>query len=192
MDLTEALSFFTNIFYQHNIPYTTVGGFAIGVLGRARATSDLDFLIDIPPSKVSSLLTAIEDSGLKISRKDSVERKLITGLPAKIILDAKLSVDLRLAQFRIDADAIANAVPYFVHNIEFLVTPAEELIVYKLARFRGLDREDIRGILRKQQNHLDWNAVISLANTLSVEADNPKIIENLNTVLGWRRPPKRT
>ncbi|MBI3320483.1 MAG: hypothetical protein HYZ89_07870, partial [Candidatus Omnitrophica bacterium] len=46
MDFEQVLRTLLTEFERHQVRYAALGGFAMGVLGAARATMDLDLLID--------------------------------------------------------------------------------------------------------------------------------------------------
>jgi hypothetical protein len=171
---------------KNNIEHVFVGALAAMAYGRPRATLDADIVLLVDFDKAEQVLAAIEEAGRDISRREYVLKKLQEGRPAKIIWDDIFSFDLRLASYGIDVEAIRRARTISLGDEVVRIAPPEEIIVYKLARFQGHDREDIRGILRTQKA-LDWERMEDLAEDLADQAEIPEIQDRLEQIKTWRR-----
>ena len=171
MPLEDVAGFIAEVLPRANVEYVIVGGVALGVFGRPRATRDVDVVIAIDPDRVAWFLDELIVSGLKFGHRVSVEAKLKSGRPAKIIWDKKFSLDWRLATFAIDREAIANSESVIVLGKRLLIARPEELIVSKLARFSDQDRSDIRSLIgAAQRKQWKWARIKKLALQLEQES----------------------
>lgn len=160
---------------------------AAALLGRARTTKDIDLVIRVSPGRIEEILDAVEGRGLQVHRRDFIANKFSENGVAKITwFKRKYSVDLRRAIFELDKEAISDAKPHKLMGVETYIAAPEEMIVYKLARFDEIDRGDIIGILR-MQDELDWKRIDRLARDFSIETGNELIRTNLITVKSWIR-----
>jgi len=186
MPLEDVVDFINEFVKANAIPHFYMGSIASSIHGRARSTEDADLVLLSAPADVGAILDGIEAAGLSLGdRKGIVRQKLESGLPAKIAWDEIYSFDLRLASYSIDDEALNRAViQKDLSGRELRVAPPEEIIVYKLARFIRRDKGDIKGILRAQES-LDWPRIERLAQQLTTERNDPKILANLKIIKGW-------
>jgi hypothetical protein len=185
--LKEAFIFINDLVRSERIDHVYIGALAATAHGRPRTTSDIDIVVVIHPKDIGKFLGLIEEYGLSLGeRKEEIKRKLERGLPAKIPWDAAFSIDIRIATFTLDEEALSGAEDVSPRAGEtFKVAPAEEIVVYKLARFARRDKGDIKGILQMQRGALDWGRIERLAKITADEAGKPEILNNLNTIKGW-------
>lgn len=186
MQLDDVLEFVHDVLHRGEIQYVIVGGVAVGAAGYMRGTRDVDVIVLVEPDKVDSLLSLIEAAGLTISRRASVLEKLKKGLPAKIIWDQVYSFDLRLAMYGADVNALNRRYEARVGDQTFFVATPEDLIVYKLARFAGIDQQDIRMLIRLHRN-LNWPYIERTAIEFSDQAVIPQMKERLAIAERWFR-----
>lgn len=184
MPLGDVIDFLNELVDEFDIPHVYIGALASNIHGRPRETKDADLVVFLDAVNVDGLVQAIEDAGVPLQerRRSAIVRQLEEGLPAKIMWDDKYSFDLRLGSLSLDYESLENAV--LAENKEgrrYLIPPPEEVIVYKLARFSGKDREDIKGILDKQES-LDWDRIEILVESLAREIGNSEIFEHLDSI----------
>lgn len=181
MSLGAALRTVNDALIQRKVGYVVIGGVAVSVVAKPRATRDVDVVILLSEEKLEALLIELASSGFSFDPARTF-LKLQQGKPAKIHWSKKFSVDLRLARYAIDFSALEHAVSLPVFEVsELRVAAPEDLIVYKLARFSGVDRSDIQSMLDAWEN-LDWGRIRQQAFQLAEEADLPEILERLKVV----------
>jgi hypothetical protein len=186
MPLEEIAVFVAEVLPRASVEYVVIGGIAVGVFGKPRSTRDVDVVFAIPSERISNVLDELAGAGLVLNHRANVEAKLKAGRPAKILWDKKFSLDLRLATFSIDLDAIAHAASVTFQGRRLAVARPEELIVYKLARFSDQDRGDIRNLMQIQAGALRWPRIKKLAGKLAEESGLTEIPGRLDTISRWR------
>jgi hypothetical protein len=166
-----------------NIRYVVIGGIAASIWGRPRMTLDADIVITITPERLAEFLQVLVGSGFQVAAR--AERRLLEGLPVKVRYGKRLSVDLRIASYSLDQQALARAVPVRLFGVQLRVASREDTVVYKLARFDDMDRADIKAIVMRWRNKLDSQYIAKTCRQLVEETGDGRIAENLDMTLGW-------
>lgn len=137
------------------IGHALIGGWAVIAWGRVRATRDIDWLAEIPPSKRKDLLAALTPLGAPEWRPPG-EDDPIAGL---IRVSPKASdgyfIDILFARSPADRRAVAKAVAVDIGGGEIPSVPPEEIIAMKLQAGGGLDLDDAKELLRVHAGKLD-------------------------------------
>ncbi len=60
------------VFVAHEVRFLVVGAYALAVLGRPRATGDLDVWIDATPKNADRSFAALEDFGAPCGRVNAI------------------------------------------------------------------------------------------------------------------------
>lgn len=170
--------------------HVVIGGIAATLLGAPRTTADVDVVLMLPYQEAERLVERCKHHGFRASPEAAA--KLGQGRPAKFTFSRRFSLDIRLASFSLDRAAIrrAQAVPLFGQPVR-IATP-EDLIVYKLARWEAIDREDVRHILQRFGDSLDAAYLEGQIHTLAQEAGLPALMErwrSINPGEGGQCPP---
>jgi hypothetical protein len=167
------------------ITYVIIGGIAASILGKPRTTIDADVVFIIKEEKIEEFIKILKLYGFKISEhsKEKIILRLKRLLPVKIRFKHNFSVDLRLASYSIDMDAIKRAIAVKIFGMNLSIATPEDIIVYKIARFEDIDKADIKGIISRFGEKLDLDYIRNSAKKLAQETGNNYIIDNLRTVL---------
>jgi len=150
------------------VDYFVIGRMAVPAWGEPVASRDIDLVLVLEKEKINKLLVELKKEGFKFEH-EKVREKLGAGKPAKLRYEEPYSLDLRVATFTIDRQALKRALSFEIFGREWKVAPPEELILYKLGSMKARDIEDIKSILKNPNLKLDWNRMEELANTLSKE-----------------------
>jgi len=135
------------------ISYALIGGLAVGVRSRPRATRDVDILIQVPQIRLPGLLRELTDRGFTIDESRVIEQY----------------VRHHLAFFEyqgVRIDWLKPLVPCYQHVLEsanttetmgcsIRVASGEGLILLKLIAARTQDYADIETLLAANRNQLD-------------------------------------
>jgi hypothetical protein len=186
MPLADTVKFINELLRANKIDHFYIGGVAYSAYGEPRATKDADIVVVVPMENSEALLDLIEDAGLHVWNRRMVLQKPKAGKTAKINWDRKFSFDLRCARLTLDEHALNRAIE--THLTQFGQTlnlaTAEDIIVYKLARFDDQDRIDIRSIIQVQ-DRLDWKYIDSRTPELATETNRPELAPRLEEIKGW-------
>ena len=138
--------------------FCIIGGLAVVRWGQPRATQDVDvsLLTDFGKEEdyVDALLRRFEgripDAGRFAMENRVVLAKASKGVP----------LDISLAGFPFEVQVIDRASFFgFGPGVELRTASAEDLIVLKAFAGRDQDWADVKGILERQGDVLDWNYV---------------------------------
>lgn len=171
------------------IRYVIIGGIAASILGRPRTTLDADVVIATLPADPNELLRNLKSHGFGISESSQPKMllRLKRLLPVKIRFGKVFSVDLRVASYTIDRQTVERAISVRLFGRKLPIATAEDIIVFKIARFEDMDKADIKAIIIRSGNRLDIQYIRASAITLARETGDASIRENLREVVGWMR-----
>ncbi|MBM4167385.1 MAG: hypothetical protein FJ218_10780 [Ignavibacteria bacterium] len=169
------------------ISYVVIGVIAASILGRPRMTMDSDIVLLLEQNQTEQFIACASAKGFSVtqSSKPKIISRLNRGLSVKLRYTKRYSVDVRIASYSIDFQSIKKAKRHMLFDVQLPIVQPEELIVYKLARFDGIDESDIQAVMQRQKKKLNIETIISSTQKLSEETGNEKILENLSTFLKW-------
>jgi len=163
-DLVVVVGQMANIFVRRHVCHALIGGLAVGLRGRPRATKDADFILHVPAVAFPGLLEELAGEGFEIDvmemiRRWSAERFLAFGC-------GRVRVDWMQPVIPLYARVLdtATETPWLDTHIN--VATAEGLILTKLVSFRPQDQADIETLLIANRDEIDvdfirreWSAV---------------------------------
>ncbi len=172
---------------ESSIDYVLVGGATIGVYGAIRSTEDLDFMLMLESSeekKIATFVECLQKNHLSITKDELVqgleEHSHITVFDLKSPL---LRLDLKQIRTKLDCSTfnLRKKVDLFGSGIDFWISSPESLIVVKLLPgFQSeKDLEDVRGILLRSSETLDWSLLEELSMTFGTNKMLKKIKNEL-------------
>ena len=145
---------------RQGLSFAVMGGVAVSLWKHARATKDVDFLVDIQPDEVKGMLAPLVAAGIHPKRLppviaiDDVHIVQFTCQPTESMLDVR--IDLLLAESEFQKLALARAVPAQLPppNESLRVLGCEDLMVFKLLAGRMIDRADVAYLLQQTGRRL--------------------------------------
>lgn len=147
----------------HDVEYVIIGGIAVGLHGHARATKDLDIMIEPSPANVERLWAFIEDVDAEPLALDdfSADELPLPFEPASILKGGNWLLHTRLG--RVDVMQFAEGAPPYTElaersllgDLDGLAAPIrvcglDDLLAMKRAADRAIDRGDVE---RLEQIH---------------------------------------
>jgi hypothetical protein len=138
--------------------FCIIGGLAVARWGHPRATQDVDI----------SLLAGL---GREDKFVDPLLREFAGRMPDarafalanRVVLcraSNGVALDIALAAFPFEEQVIARATPYaFASRLKLVTASAEDLVVLKAFAGRDQDWADVRGIVERHGDQLDWDYV---------------------------------
>src|SRR5438874_596059 len=152
------------VFARRHVRHALIGGLAVGLRGRPRATKDADFIIHVSALSFPELLEDLVGEGFEIDvmetiRRWSVDRFVAFGF-------GRVRIDWMQPVIPLYATELntAEEQPWFGTAIR--VATAEGLILTKMVSFRPQDQADINTLLIANRNEIDvefirreWSAV---------------------------------
>jgi predicted nucleotidyltransferase len=148
--LTDALLAVHAVLDAADIPHALCGGLAANLYRtEVRATSDVDLVIAIGPSRLLDLVGTFTEEGWRVEsfwRKSEQIRLSRSDLPR---------VDCLVATTDYERAAIDRAIPAEIAGREVRVLTPEDLIVFKLVAGRARDYEAVAAIINARGGKLD-------------------------------------
>lgn len=149
--LFETLKRLCLFFQKADIQFCLVGGLAVGILAKPRATEDIDLLVLIDEDDIETIgsrirhdFDIIQEHELMHFKHATIWRVVFKGYLTE---DTSLViVDLILANNKIYRETVADVIKFKIDNIEIPVAKPENLIKMKKLSNRPQDRLDIQAI----------------------------------------------
>ena len=170
LDIVEAL----------RIPYLLIGGLAVGVVGEARMTQDVDLIVVLPIRRLSVFAKRAQAWGFLIAEASLKEARM-TG--AVRLRWGDFHVDVIFASTAFERSAFARKLSVTLAGRTVYVPSPEDLILLKLVPGREKDLFDVKGIIVRHQARLDRNYLEQWAQRLSDASEDSRIWETLQRLL---------
>jgi hypothetical protein len=163
-ELAEAVRKLATVFDERQVQYALIGGLAVGLRSRPRATQDADFIVSVPALGFPGLLESLVGQGFQIDVMDAVRRWPVDRFLA--FWCGRVRVDWLQPVLPLYSTALntATAQPWLDSQVR--VATAEGLILTKLVAFRPQDQADIETLLLANRDEIDlelirreWSAV---------------------------------
>jgi len=159
-----------------------IGGVAVGLLGQARFTEDLDAMVLLSVADIPNFLMVAKEEGIepRIARPEEFARR------SRVLLlrhtPSQTDIDISLGVLPFEQEMVRRSV---VHKIDealtiHLPTP-EDLIIMKAVAHRPKDLLDIQGIIQRHPD-LDRRRIQSWVTQF---ADLLEMPELWDAIAGW-------
>jgi hypothetical protein len=164
LELVDVVRRLAVIFARRQVRHALIGGLAVGLRSRPRATKDADFILHVPALAFPCLLEELVTDGFEIDVGDVVKRWSVDRFTA--FRRGRVRVDWMQPVLPLYASVLATAQTELWRNAELRVATAEGLILTKLVAFRPQDQTDIETLLLANCDRIDldlirreWSAV---------------------------------
>lgn len=137
------------------IPHGLIGAWAVIAWGRVRATRDVDWLAEIPPSRLKAVMAAFAALGAPEWRppgQDDPIAGLIRVVPSA---EDEPVVDILLASKAADRAALARCAEVVIGSGPLPAVRREDIIAMKLQSGGGMDIDDARALLQNPAVQFD-------------------------------------
>lgn len=147
-----------------------MGGMAVSIYARPRATYDIDGIISIKKGQIEDFLYILKESGFKYDKKEPI--KFIRGLPFITLCYAKYKtyIDLFIAGNKFQNNILARAKKVRFNKMSLNIISLEDLILIKLQTGRERDIEDVRDMILENMEKIDLRYLRKWARALNVHA----------------------
>ena len=152
---------FIKILRKHS-PYALVSGYVSILLGRGRASEDVDILIPrMPPDKFRMLVEDLRKhkfTCLNTGSVDEMHEYLTEGVPLRFMENGQTipNMELKWAKNRIDNLTLKKAVTVILGREELRISPLELQIAFKEKVLKSpKDMEDAEHLRMVAKGHLD-------------------------------------
>ena len=170
-------------FDQQKIPYMIIGGQAVLLYGRPRLTRDIDITLGIDTDKYES----IEKLCNKLKLKILVENPQDFARDTKVLPveepDTKLRIDFIFSFTPYEEQAIKNARQVLIDDYPVRFASCEDIIIHKMVAGRAIDEEDVKSILAKNENAVDFEYVNKWLSEFGKIQEHEGISERFDSLL---------
>lgn len=132
---------FLRLLHRNNVQYVIVGGYAVGIHGYIRATSDLDIFVELSPHNAEALAKVFEQFGFKNSGANA-ELFLTKGAIVRVGGEAlRIEVFNEISGVKFD-ECFAEALEANIEGIPTRFIGLKQLLINKLKSGRPKDLVD--------------------------------------------------
>lgn len=157
------------------VPSAVIGGIAVSVWARPRATLDIDFKVQLTRGSAQKLLDILGQDYTPL-QSDPIKAVQQYGI-LFVREESGIKIDLQVADVTFDELAIRRA-----HSVELeagltaRVCSAEDLIIYKMISTRLQDQVDVENVVRRQGNQLDDAYVLRWLRSFEQALDDSTLV----------------
>jgi len=163
------------------ISSAVIGGIAVSVWGRPRATEDVDLKVLLRRDEADRLIALLHPDyvPLNVDPRDALRRNGVL-----FVRDSNgIRLDLQLADVSLDESVIARARSIeLAPGLSARVCTAEDLILYKMISTRKQDQVDVENVIRRQGNKLDDGYVVHWLQLLGQALDLEGLVSSYRTM----------
>jgi predicted nucleotidyltransferase len=160
-----------------------IGGAAVGILGRARFTEDVDAMFLLSSDDLPGLLKLAKETGIEPRIENAIEfaqKNRVLLLQHK---STDTSIDISLGVLPFEEEMVERSKLYEVdENLQIRLPTAEDLIIMKAVAHRPKDLEDIRTIAQKYAN-LDKTRIKQWVTAFGEILDQPDLWKQVEPLL---------
>lgn len=142
-----ALADLTHWLEAAGVPAMIVGGIAASILGRPRATRDIDALAVAPDEKWTPLLESSKAHGILPRIENPLEFAHRTRVLLLRHTESGIDIDIILSGLPFEAEAVSRATVHDVGGVRVRLPQVEDLLIMKAIAHRPQDLRDIEGLL---------------------------------------------
>ncbi len=174
--LDRSLKAITAFLKKEHVPYMVIGGMSNMVWGRARLTRDIDITIYCKELDILDLIKKLIDRFKVLPEEPYSFIQQTRVLP--LMSNEGVRIDLVFGQLAYEELAIKRAKTVKYGNYSVKVCTAEDLIVHKITSERPIDKEDVRWIIKRQNENLDRGYLDAIVKELSYLLERGKRFGN--------------
>ena len=174
-DLDRFVLDFVDILNKGKIKYVIVSGYVVLLFGRPRATEDVDILTEhFDFNKFEALVSLLKNSGFEIMNSPDVSELYYEFLKKSTAIrifrgNIYPNIELKFAHNDLNMEALKNPLKIIVNKQEFLISPLEQQISYKLYLGSDKDVQDAKYLFQLFKDKLDIGKIIQTNKLLKVE-----------------------
>lgn len=180
--LLSALKDLTAWLKSRRVPGMVIGGIAASLLGRPRATRDIDVVVWINLEACKSFLETSEEYGFSPRIKkvlDFVKKNRVLLMRHR---PSGIDVDISLGSLLFEEEAIQRAVEKRIKGVRVSLPTPEDLIIMKAVAHRPRDLADIESILDANPG-LDLKRVRLWVKEFGRVLEMPELLEDVEKII---------
>jgi predicted nucleotidyltransferase len=149
----EPLESLQNLIARFNHKGVVIGGIAVGVLGKARFTEDLDAMFLLSTQDIPRFLEEAKQEGIEPRVENAVEFAKKTRVLLMRHKITETDIDISMGIMPLEEEIVErSSVQDFDDTLQVRLPTPEDLIIMKAIAHRPKDIEDIRTLAAKYPN----------------------------------------
>lgn len=180
--LTKALRALSEWLETEQIPYVSIGGIAVALVARPRATRDIDSVIWLDSSRWQNFLR----TGEQFEIVPRISNPLEFAQRSRVLLlmhqPTGVEIDLSCGALPFEEEMIERAVKIKVGPLALKVATPEDLIITKAVASRPQDLADIDTIIKTVET-VDRERILYWVTQFAEVLEMPEILENVERLL---------
>lgn len=162
------------------IPYMIIGGQAVLLYGTPRLTRDVDITLGIDTDKFLLVKKVCKRAKLKILPKDPEnfvkETKVLPAEETKL----KIRVDFIFSFTPYEKQALKRVKKVRMSGYSVRFASCEDVIIHKMFAGRAIDEEDVKNILIKNRNKINFRYVKKWLSEFAKLSDQKEVLKRFN------------
>jgi hypothetical protein len=176
----------TEWFSDAQLAAMVVGGVAASILGRPRATRDIDALAMLAEDKWAAALYAAKRHGIAPRIEEPLEFARRTRVLLLRHVESGIDIDLILGRLPFEEQAIARGNFHDLGGVSVKLPTVEDLLIMKAIAQRPRDLRDMEGLLDANPG-ANVDAVRQWVREFSSAMTMPDLLEGFEKLLAGRR-----
>ncbi len=156
-ELVDVVRRLAVVFARRQVRHALIGGLAVGLRSRPRATKDADFIMQVPAIAFPGLLEELAADGFEIDVMEVVRRWSVDRFIA--FWRGQVRIDWMQPILPLYATVLATAESTPWRDTELRVATPEGLILTKIVAFRSQDQADIETLLIANRDQIDLDLI---------------------------------
>lgn len=165
------------------IPYMIIGGQAVLLYGTPRLTRDIDITLGIDTDQFGRIRKVCTEVGLKLLPKDpegfAGRTKVLPADEPRL----RIRVDFIFSFTPYEAQAIHRAQTIPIEGYPVRFASCEDIIIHKVFAARAVDLEDVRHLLIKNRERVDYDYIRLWLSEFSVLPEHEQALESFERLL---------
>lgn len=168
---------------EDGIPYMIIGGQAVLLYGRPRLTRDVDVTLGVDTDRFATMAGMCNDLGLEVLPDDPESFAEQTKVLPTEDPGSRIRVDFIFSFTPYEAQAIERAQTVRMDDYPVRFAAREDVIIHKMIAARAIDVDDVRHILSKNRDRLDYEYLRRWLWEFSTLPEHERVLENFEHLL---------
>ena len=160
-----------------------IGGQAVLLYGTPRLTRDIDITVGLDTDKFNVIEKVCGDSSLNILPEKPEDFAQETNVLPAEEPETNIRVDFIFSFTDYEAQAIERAKNVLMQDYPVKFASCEDLIIHKMIAGRAVDIEDVKNILIKNKNSIDFEYIERWLAEFGKIPEHQEILEKFHSLL---------
>jgi len=168
---------------RQKLAYMIIGGQAVLLYGRPRLTRDIDITLGVDTDKFALIQGVYKNLKLKPLVENPQDFARSTKVLPTEEPESKIRVDFIFSFTPYEAQAIKKAKQVLFDDYPVKFASCEDVIIHKMVAGRAIDDEDVKSILAKNKDIIDFKYIRKWLSEFSKIAEHKDILARFNSLL---------